>query len=138
MDTAIYDTFTRMSQKWINNIPEVSWHGNNGSQIVPDAAAASRYTEARLSKIIEEGMFAGIKKQNVDMIWNYSEDEQWPEVLPAVFPRLMVNGCQGIGSTIANVWLPHSFTDVSNVLIDYIKNNKVDYSNLYPSFPTGC
>ena len=40
-DTAIYDTFTRMSQKWINNIPEVDWHGNNGSQIIPDAAAAA-------------------------------------------------------------------------------------------------
>ena len=71
-DTAIYDTFTRMSQKWINNIPEVDWHGNNGSQIVPDAAAASRYTEARLSKVVEEGMFSGIKKNNVNMIWNYS------------------------------------------------------------------
>ena len=137
-DVAIYDTFTRMSQKWINNIPEVDWHGNNGSQIVPDAAAASRYTEARLSKVVEEGMFSGIKKNNVNMIWNYSEDEQWPEVLPAILPRLLINGCQGIGSTIANVWLPHNLIEVGEVLCKYISTGELDYSNLYPDFPVGC
>lgn len=96
-DVAIYETFARMSQPWINNIPEVSWHGNNGSQYTGPECASSRYTEARLSPIIEEGMFHGIKKGNVNFISNYSEDATWPEVLPAIFPRLMVNGCQGIG-----------------------------------------
>ena len=137
-DVAIYDTFTRMSQPWINNNPEVDWHGNNGSQIIPDSAAASRYTEARLSKIVEDGMFQGIKKNNVNMIKNYSEDDEWPEVLPAIFPRLLVNGCQGIGSTIANVWLPYNFKEVAQTLIEYMTTGKLNFSNLYPDFPTGC
>ena len=54
-----------MSQPWINNIPEVDWHGNNGNIVIGNEPASSRYTEARLSKIIEEGMFQGIKKNNV-------------------------------------------------------------------------
>ena len=136
-DVAIYETFARMSQPWINNVPEVNWHGNNGSQYTGPECASSRYTEARLSKIAEEGLFKGIKKDNVNMILNFSEDAEWPEVLPAIFPRLMVNGCQGIGSTIANVWLPHDLGEVSAILIKYMKTNKLDYSTLAPSFPTG-
>ena len=136
-NVAIYETFARMSQPWINNIPEVSWHGNNGSRLTGPECASERYTEARLAPIAEEGMFRGIKKNVVNMISNYSEDAEWPEVLPAIFPRLMVNGCQGIGSTIANVWLPHSFTEISNAIINYIDNNTIDYDNLAPDFPTG-
>ena len=136
-NVAIYETFARMSQPWINNIPEVDWHGNNGSQYTGPECASDRYTEARLSKAAEEGFFQGIKKNNVPMIWNFSEDEQWPEVLPAIFPRLMVNGCQGIGSTIANVWLPHTLEDVSNILIKYMETKTIDTKNIYPSFPTG-
>ena len=136
-NVAIYETFARMSQPWINNIPEVGWHGNNGSKLTGPECASERYTEARLAPIAEEGMFRGIKKNVVNMISNYSEDAEWPEVLPAIFPRLMVNGCQGIGSTIANVWLPHSFTEISNAIINYIDNNTIDYDNLAPDFPTG-
>lgn len=135
-DVAIYETFARMSQPWINNIPEVDWHGNNGSQYSGPECASSRYTEARLAKIVEEGMFAGIKKNNVNMIQNFSEDALWPEVLPAIFPRLMVNGCQGIGSTIANVWIPFNFKEVTDSLIKYMKTKEIDISNLYPDFPT--
>lgn len=137
-DVSIYDTFTRMSQPWINNIPEIDWHGNNGSQIIPDSAAAARYTEARLSKIVEEGMFKTIKKNVVPMIPNYSEDDEWPEVLPALFPRLIVNGCQGIGSTIANVWLPHNFSEMGKLILNYIDTNAIDYTTIAPDFPTGC
>jgi len=136
-DVAIYETFARMSQPWINNVPEVDWHGNNGSQYTGPECASSRYTEARLSKITEDYLFRGIKKDNVNMILNFSEDAEWPEVLPATFPRLMVNGCQGIGSTIANVWLPHDLDEVSSVIANYMETGKLDYSNLAPSFPTG-
>ena len=136
-DVAIYDTFARMSQPWINNIPEVDWHGANGSIQISGEPAASRYTEARLSKIAEEGLFYNIKKHNVPMKLNFSEDEEWPEVLPAIIPRLMINGCQGIGSTIANVWLPHSLNDLAEVIDNYLSTGKLDYSNLAPSFPTG-
>lgn len=136
-DAAIYDTFARMSQPWINNMPEVDWHGANGSIQISGEPAASRYTEARLSKIAEEGLFYNIKKHNVPMKLNFSEDEEWPEVLPAIIPRLMINGCQGIGSTIANVWLPHSLNDLAKVIDNYLSTGKLDYSNLAPSFPTG-
>ena len=136
-DTAIYNTFARMSQSWINNIPEVDWHGANGSVQISGEPAASRYTEARLAKITEEGLLQNIKKHNVPMKLNFSEDEEWPEVLPALIPRLMINGCQGIGSTIANVWLPHSLNDLAEVINNYLSTGKLDYSTLAPSFPTG-
>ena len=136
-NVAIYDTFARMSQSWINNIPEVDWHGANGSIQISGEAAADRYTEARLSKSTEDGLFVGIKKNNVPMKLNFSEDEEWPEVLPALYPRLMVNGCQGIGSTIANVWLPHSLDELAEVINEYLKTDIINYSKLAPSFPTG-
>ena len=136
-DTAIYETFARMSQKWINNIPEIDWHGANGSVQISGEPAASRYTEARLTKIVEEGMLANIDKNTVPMKPNFSDDDKWPVVLPAVFPRLMVNGCQGIGSTIANVWLPHSFTEIANIIDKYISTGEIDYDNIAPSFPSG-
>lgn len=94
---AIYDTFARMSQSWINNIPEVDWHGANGSIQISGEAAADRYTEARLAASTEEGLLYNINKKNVPMKLNFSEDAEWPEVFPAIYPRLMVNGCQGIG-----------------------------------------
>ena len=137
MDVAIYDTFARMSQHWINNIPEVDWHGANGSQIISGEAAAARYTEARLAKVTEDGMFAGIKKNNVPMIKNFSEDAEWPEVLPAILPRLMINGCQGIGVTIANVWLPHNLNDISEKIKEYITTGTISTKDLYPDFPSG-
>ena len=136
-DTAIYDTFARMSQSWINNIPEVDWHGANGSVQISGEPAASRYTEARLAKVTEEGLLGNIKKHNVPMKLNFSEDEEWPQVLPALMPRLMINGCQGIGSTIANVWLPHSLSDLAEIIIKYIKTGEIDYNNIAPNFPTG-
>ena len=136
--TAIYETFARMSQPFTNNVPEVDFHGANGNIILGgDALAADRYTEARLSKIAEEGMLKGIDKNNVPMLWNFSEDEQWPQVLPAVFPRLLVNGCQGIGVSVANVFLPHSFTETANLILKYLKENILDEEEYCPDFPTG-
>ena len=137
MDVAIYDTFARMSQSWINNIPEVNWHGANGSIQISGEPAASRYTEARLSKEAEDGLLFNIKKHNVPMKLNFSEDDEWPEVLPAIIPRLMINGCQGIGSTIANVWLPHNGLELVNIIEKYLTTGELDYTNLYPDFPTG-
>ena len=136
-DAAIYDTFARMSQSWINNIPEVSWHGANGSIQISGEPASSRYTEARLSKEAEDGLLFNIKKHNVPMKLNFSEDDEWPEVFPAIMPRLMINGCQGIGSTIANVWLPHNGAELVSVIKQYVTEGTLDYSNLYPDFPTG-
>ena len=136
-DVAIYETFARMSQGWINNIPEIDWHGANGSVQISGDPASARYTEARLAKSSEDGLLFNIKKHNVKMKPNFSEDNEWPEVLPAIYPRLYVNGCQGIGSTIANVFLPHALDDLYAIIINYLKTKELDYSNLAPSFPTG-
>ncbi len=136
-DVAIYETFARMSQSWINNIPEVNWHGANGSIQISGEPAASRYTEARLSQATEDGLLYNIKKHNVPMKLNFSEDDEWPEVFPALMPRLLINGCQGIGSTIANVWVPHNLKEVAKVINDYIDCGIIDYNNIAPSFPTG-
>lgn len=137
-DAAIYDTFARMSQPWINNIPEIDWHGANGSVKGGPEPASARYTEARLSKAAEEGFFTNIKKDVVNMILNFSEDDEWPEVLPAIFPRLFVNGSQGIGYTIANSWLPGNLNEFYEKVKEYIKNDGViTYDNIYPDFPSG-
>lgn len=137
--TAIYETFARMSQPFSNNNPEVDFHGANGNIIIGgDAIAADRYTEARLSEIAEQGMLDGVEKDAVDMILNFSEDEEWPKVLPAVFPRLLVNGAQGIGVGIATEWTLHNLQETANMLIEYLQNNTVDNDNYYPDFPTGA
>lgn len=136
--TAIYETFARMSQPFTNNIPEVDFHGSNGNVILGgDAIAADRYTEARLSPITESGMLAGINKNVVPMQLNFSEDDKWPTVFPAVFPRLLVNGAQGIGVSLSNVWLPHGFTETANLILSYIQTGELDEDNYYPDFPTG-
>lgn len=137
-DTAIYETFARMSQTFINNLPEVDWHGSNGNIILGgDALASQRYTECRLSPIVEEGMLQGVNKQNVPMIPNFSEDIQWPKVFPAIFPRLLVNGAQGIGVSISNVWLPHNFTETADLIFKYLAGEEIDLDSYYPDFPTG-
>ena len=136
--TAIYETFARMSQPFTNNIPEVDFHGSNGNVILGgDAIAADRYTEARLAPIVEQGMLGNIQKSVVPMQSNFSEDDEWPTVLPAIFPRLLVNGAQGIGVSLSNVWLPHSFSESAELLLRYIETGELDEDNFYPDFPTG-
>ena len=137
LDSAIYDTFARMSQPWINNIPEVDWHGANGSQKAGPEPASARYTEARLSKASEEGFFGNINKNVVKMIPNFSEDAEWPEVFPAIFPRLFVNGSQGIGMTIAQTWLCGNLNEFFEKVKRYIVRKRITYDNIYPDFPSG-
>lgn len=134
--TAIYDTFARMSMPWINNIPEVDFHGSNGNQVIGAAPAADRYTEARLAPASEQGFLSEMKKNPVPMIKNFSEDEEWPEVLPAIFPRLAVNGSQGIGVTVAQVWLPMNLGELATVIKGYIHSGTLDVSEGLIDFPT--
>lgn len=137
-DTAIYETFVRMAQDFIEKIPEVDFQGASGNIILgQDSFASSRYTEVRLSKIAEEGMFRGIEKNNVPMIPNFSEDEEWPRVLPSIFPRLLVNGSMGIGVGVSQTWVTHNFTETANLILDYLKENVLKEDNYYPDFPTG-
>nr|DAF55173.1 MAG TPA: DNA topoisomerase 2 alpha [Siphoviridae sp. ctZHD14] len=136
--TAIYETFARMSQPFTQNVPDVEFHGANGNIILGgDAIAADRYTEVRLSKITEDYVLKGIEKDSVPMTLNFSEDEHMPVLLPSVFPRLLVNGAQGIGVSVANVWLPHNLTDTINLIGKYIRYGKLDDEEYYPDFPTG-
>ena len=137
-DTAIYETFARMSQPFINNIPEVEWHGANGNVILgADALAHQRYTECRLAPIVEEGMLRGVDKHNVPMILNFSEDMEWPKVFPAIFPRLLVNGSQGIGVGVSQTWISHSFQDTVTLIQEYLRTGKLNEDEYYPDFPTG-
>ena len=134
--TAIYDTFARMSMPWINNISEVDFHGSNGNQVIGAAPAADRYTEARLAPASEQGFLSEMKKNPVPMIKNFSEDEEWPEVLPAIFPRLAVNGSQGIGVTVAQVWLPMNLGELTTAIKGYIHSGTLDVSEGLIDFPT--
>ncbi len=136
--TAIYETFARMSQPFTNNAPEIDFHGANGNIILGgDAIAADRYTEARLSSLTEDYMLKGVDKNTVPMVLNFSEDEYMPKVLPSVLPRLLVNGAQGIGVSVANTWLPHNLFETCNLIINYLKTNELNTLEYYPDFPTG-
>ncbi len=135
---AVYETFVRMSQDFTENTPEVEFHGNNGNVVLGgDSFANSRYTECRLSSMAEEFMFNGVDSNTVNMIWNFSEDEQWPSVLPSVFPRLLVNGTQGIGVSISSFMCGHNLSETVDLIVDYIKTDKYDDSGYMPDFPTG-
>ena len=73
-DSSIYGAMVRLSQNWVMRYPLIDWHGANGA-ITGDGPAAARYTEARLSKIAEDGLLEGLKKNNVDFIPNYDETD---------------------------------------------------------------
>ena len=133
-DSSIYGAMVRLSQDWIMRYPLIDWHGNNGN-IAGDGPAAARYTEARLSKIAEEGMLAGIKKKNVDFIPNYSEDAEEPVTLPTIFPNLLCNPNSGIGVAMACNWLPHNLNEVAQAIYDYMDDKEPMIPG--PDFPTG-
>lgn len=95
-DSSIYGALVRLSQPWSLRYPLIDFHGSNGN-IDGDGPAAYRYTEARLSKLTEEGLLFGIKKKNVNFIPNYSETKDEPVELPAIFPNLLCNPNSGIG-----------------------------------------
>lgn len=133
-DSSIYGAMVRLSQPWVMRYPLIDWHGNNGN-IAGDGPAASRYTEARLTKISEDGLLAGIKKKNVDFIPNYSEDEKEPVTLPAIFPNLLCNPNTGIGVAMACNWLPHNLKEVTQAIFDYIDGKEPMLPG--PDFPTG-
>ena len=133
-DSSIYGALVRLSQNWVMRYPLIDWHGNNGN-IAGDGPAHMRYTEARLSKLAEDGMLNGIKKRNVDFIPNYSEDAEEPVTLPAIFPNLLCNPNTGIGVAMACNWLPHNLGEVAQAIYDYMDGKEPML--LGPDFPTG-
>ena len=140
-DSSIYEAIVRMSQDWKMREPFVDMQGNNGS-IDGDSAAASRYTEARLSKIAG-AMLQDIDKDTVAMAPNYDDTLLEPTVLPAKFPNLLVNGTTGISAGYATNIPPHNLEEVINATIYRIDNPncKLDTIMNYikgPDFPTGA
>ena len=133
-DSSIYGAMVRLSQPWVMRYPLIDWHGNNGN-IAGDGPAAARYTEARLSKIAEEGMLNGIKKNNVDFIPNYDETLEEPITLPSAFPNLLCNPNTGIGVAMACNWAPHNLNDVAKAVFDYLDGITPMLDG--PDFPTG-
>lgn len=133
-DSSIYGAMVRLSQNWVMRYPLIDWHGNNGN-IAGDGAAHMRYTEARLSKLAEDGMLAGIKKKNVDFIPNYDETLDEPVTLPSIFPNLLCNPNKGIGVAMACNWLPHNLTEVAQAIYDYMDGKEPMLPG--PDFPTG-
>ena len=133
-DSSIYGALVRLSQPWVMRYPLIDFHGSNGN-IAGDGPAAGRYTEARLSKIAEDGMLIGMKKRNVEFTSNYSEDRDEPICLPSVFPNLLCNPNSGIGVAMACNWLPHNLKEVANAIKDYMDGQDPILPG--PDFPTG-
>lgn len=138
-DSAIYDALVRLAQDFTINCPLVEGHGNFGS-VDGDPPAASRYTEARLSKIASE-MLNGINQETVDFYPNFDGREMQPTVLPSRFPNLLVNGSDGIAVGMATNVPPHNLREVINGVIALIDNPEITLDELMqyipaPDFPT--
>ncbi len=139
-DSSIYDAMVRLAQDFNQRYMLVDGHGNFGN-IEGDGAAAYRYTEARLSKISLE-LLRDIKKDTVDMDWNFDVTSKEPKVLPSRFPNVLVNGSMGIAVGMATNIPPHNLGEVIDGCVAYIDNPDIDTLGLMqyikgPDFPTG-
>lgn len=138
-DSAIYDALVRMAQPFSLRHPLIDFHGNYGS---PDfGPAAARYTESRLHSLAMQ-LLAGIDENTVDMIANYDGTSEEPQVLPARFPNLLVNGSQGIAVGMATSIPPHNLGEVIDATMHLIDNPEATPEDLMkfvlgPDFPTG-
>ena len=140
-DSAIYDALVRLAQDFSMRAPLIEGQGNFGN-IDGDPAAASRYTECRMERLAEEMLF-DIEKDTVNMIPNFDESEKEPEVLPASFPQLLVNGTTGIGVGMATSIPPHNLGEVIDATVCLLDNPKATVDELMeylpgPDFPTGA
>ena len=140
-DSSIYEAMVRMAQWWSYRYMLVDGHGNFGS-MDGDGAAAQRYTEARMSKIALE-MLRDINKNTVDFTDNYDASEREPNVLPARFPNLLVNGATGIAVGMATNIPPHNLGESIDAVKLMMDNPDVTIRELMevlpgPDFPTGA
>lgn len=133
-DSSIYGALVRLSQPWVMRYPLIDFHGNNGN-IIGDGPASMRYTECRLSKLTEDGLLQGIKKNNVDFIPNYDETTEEPVSLPSIFPNLLCNPNSGIGVAMACSWAPHNLGEVAAAINQYLSGEEPMLPG--PDFPTG-
>ncbi|MCT3044864.1 DNA gyrase subunit A [Leuconostoc mesenteroides] len=139
-DSAIYESMVRMAQHFSYRHMLIDGHGNFGS-VDGDGAAAMRYTEARLSKVAME-MVRDLNKDTVNFIPNYDGEEREPEVLPARFPNLLVNGATGIAVGMTTNIPTHNLAEVISALHILMNNPEATTADLMealpgPDFPTG-
>lgn len=139
-DVAVYDALVRMAQDFSMRYPLVDGQGNFGS-IDGDPPAAMRYTEVRMTRLAEE-LLADIEKDTVNFVPNYDESLLMPEVLPAKFPNLLVNGASGIAVGMATNIPPHNLAEVCDGLVYLIDHPKATLDDIMkfipgPDFPTG-
>ncbi len=139
-DSAIYQTVVRMAQEFSMRYPLVDGQGNFGS-MDGDGAAAMRYTEARMAKI-SNVLLNDINKETVDYVENYDGTELIPEVLPASYPNLLVNGSSGIAVGLATNILPHNLRETIDGALAILKDPEISVDDLVniipgPDFPTG-
>ena len=140
-DAAVYDTMVRLAQWFSMRTPLIDGHGNFGN-IDGDSAAAMRYTESRLAKPAME-LLRDLQKDTVDWQPNYDESLAEPQVLPARFPNLLVNGSSGIAVGMATNIPPHNLTEAIEATCMLIDNPDATVDELMtvmpgPDFPTGA
>lgn len=138
-DKAIYDSMARMAQDFTYRHTLVDGHGNFGS-IDGDPVAASRYTEAKLSKISME-LLRDLNRNTVDFLDNYDGQRKEPEILPSRFPNILVNGNMGIAVGMATNIPPHNLGEVIDGCVAYMDNPEISVIELMehikgPDFPT--
>ena len=139
-DSAIYDSLVRMAQDFSMSLPLIDGQGNFGS-MDGDAAAAMRYTESRMAKVSTK-LIEDIDKDTVEFKENYDGSLKEPEVLPAKFPNILVNGAGGIAVGMATNIPPHNLGEVIDATVAYIDNEEITIEELFtylpaPDFPTG-
>ncbi|MBR7162306.1 MAG: DNA gyrase subunit A [Clostridia bacterium] len=140
-DASVYDAMVRLAQPFNMRYTLVEGHGNFGN-VDGDGAAAYRYTEARLSKLANE-MMTDIEKNVVDFSPNFDNSKQEPQVLPARFPNILVNGSVGIAVGMATNIPPHNLGEVIDGTIYYMKHPDATVVDLMtfikgPDFPTAA
>ncbi|MEL6486924.1 MAG: DNA topoisomerase (ATP-hydrolyzing), partial [Pseudomonadota bacterium] len=138
-DAAIYEALARMTQDWSLRVPLVDGQGNFGS-MDPDPPASMRYTEARLARVANT-LLDDLDKDTVDFAENYDGSRQEPQVLPARFPNLLVNGAGGIAVGMATNVPPHNLGEVIDGCFAYMDNPAITSEELIeyipgPDFPT--
>ncbi|WP_424540038.1 DNA gyrase subunit A [Sphingopyxis granuli] len=145
-DSAIYDALARMTQDWSMRVPLIDGQGNFGS-MDPDPPASMRYTEARLAKAAMS-LLGDLDKDTVDFQPNYDASREEPQVLPARFPNLLVNGAGGIAVGMATNIPPHNLGEVVDACLAMIDRQLEGGTPLSteelmqivpgPDFPTGA
>ena len=139
-DSSIYEALVRLSQWWKVRYPLIELQGNGGN-LLGDGAAASRYTECRLTKV---GMMLleDIEKNCVDTRPNFDESTTEPVSLPSKFPYLLCGNNSGIAVGMSSDLVSHNFTEVMGAINYYMDHKDCSIADLMqfikgPDFPTG-